>query len=787
MKKMFKKDAEEQLRCYFHRENNLIFPKHSKPEISIIVVTYTQTALELMCLQSIRQQVRGCSYELVISNNGFSEDNRKFLDSLQNVTVINHKENLGFVKGVNEGVKHARGDYIFLLNDDALLTEGSLESLFRMICPWEKTKIGVVGGKICTLDNKIQDAGGILWRDGAAAEYCKGRNPEVGAANFVREPNYVSGAAFMTPRKLFNELGGFDEDYSPGYGEESDYCCRVRKAGYKVVYEPRAKIVHYEYGSSNGSTEVDNLVKAHIKVLYNKNKGLLAKGRMSDACRALCRTTRHYKGHVLIITDHVPHSYFGEDSRKLCQFIEELDKKDFFVTLFPIHAGLNTWDTAYESLPRTVEVMLYENIEDLSKFLKNRKGFYDYVITRGFDIGDISQNTDYLDGRYIISLQSSESFDSAKTREILKPTLLWVDWHIPEYDSNAGDYAVYSYCNVFKSLGFKIRYWSDDPKWEEQDPRYEKTLVNEGWDIWNSSASFQNTLQDLGHTIDVVVLARPPAINYLEAVKKFTKAPIIYYCHDLHYLRETRRLTQSGEIKDPRVAMQLEQLKMIEHMIIKDSDLLVTVSQFEKEEINRDIPEARVSVWPWYCPPKMKELVYTTRPSIVFLGGLQHSPNLDAIRWFLEDVYPRVIEKLPETCFNIVGSYIPEEILKLDDGKSISVKGFCKDLSEVFSQSSLLVAPIRYGAGFKGKIAMAMSYGLPVVATSLGAEGMGLVSGKHLLVADTAQEFADAVLRLLTDESFNHLIAQNSLDYARDHWSADAVSRQLLLDIKEVS
>jgi GT2 family glycosyltransferase/glycosyltransferase involved in cell wall biosynthesis len=787
MKKAFKEDAKEQLQSYLEHKRNLIFPYYGRPKVSIIIVTYTQTALELMCFQSILQWVRDCSYELVISNNGTSEDNKSFLESLRNVTIINHEQNLGFVKGVNEGVKHARGDYLFLLNDDALLTDKSLESLLMAIDPWRETRVGVVGAKVCTLDNRIQDAGGILWRDGAAAEYCKGRNPEIGAANFLREPNYVSGAALMTPRELFNGLGGFDEDYSPGYGEESDYCCRVRNAGYKILYEPRAKVVHYEYGSSNNSSEVDDLVKAHIKVLYNKNKELLLKGAKSNACRALCRNTRQYKGHVLIINDHVPHFYLGDDSRKLCQFIEELDKKNFFVTLFPMHAGLNTWDTAYESLPRTVEVMLYENIEDLPKFLKNRKGFYDYVITRGFDIGDISQNTDYLDGRYIISLRNDEPFDSGRLREIPKPTLLWVDWHIPEYDGNAGDYAVYSYCNVFKSLGFKIRYWSDDPNWEEQDPLYEKTLVNEGWDIWNSSASFQGTLQDLGHTIDIVVLARPLAINYLEAVKKLTKAPIIYYCHDLHYLRETRRLIQSGEIKDPRVAMQLEQLKMIEHMIIKDSDLLATVSQFEKQEINRDIPEARVSVWPWYCPPKVKEPVCSAKPSIVFLGGLQHSPNLDAIKWFLNDVYPRVRAKLPETCFNIVGSHIPEEILKLDDGKVISVKGFCKDLSEVFSQSSLLVAPIRYGAGFKGKIAMAMSYGLPVVATSLGAEGMGLVRGKHLLVADTAQEFADAVLRLLTDESFNHLIAQNSLDYARDHWSADVVSKQLLLDIKEVS
>jgi GT2 family glycosyltransferase len=786
LKERYVGQAEQQLQSFLRSDRKLVFPSIFNPEVSIIIVTYKQTALELLCLMSILRWAADISYEVIISNNGTSTDNKKLLDKLENVKIINHEKNLGFVKGVNAGAQEASGNYLLFLNDDALLTYGCVQALVKQMRGWPVSLVGAVGAQIRRLDNTIQDAGGILWNNGQAAEYSKGRNPELGDVNFVREVNYVSGACFMTPKSLFLRLGMFDEVYSPGYCEESDYCLRLREEGYKVIYEPKARVVHYEYGSSNPN-DVSNLVKEHTEILFKKHTDALIKGYHPSTPTVYARDTKKYRGRVLIVEDFIPHLHYGDTT--LSDYIGDLVKNNFFVTFFPKYSGVDDWMSVYEHLPETVEVMLYEDITGLGHLLAERPRFYDYFISSVYDFTELIAKSNSFDGKYVIQLKKDEDYGSERLQEILKPTALWVDWHIPEYDSNAGDYAVYSYCSMLKELGFKIRYWSNDPNWKNQDARYIGRLYKDQWEIWNSDFSFESTIADLGHTIDLVVLARPDAINYIKAVRDWTTAPIIYYCHDLHYLRQQRQYMTECENKkmkiDPVKAMRVEKQKEIEYDIIDRTDLLVTVSQYEKEEINRELPDAKVSVWPWYCPPKHTPPRHRhNNKQIEFLGGLQHTPNLDAINWFLDDIYPLIKEGFDRPRFNIIGSHIPQDIQDLHDGDLIYVRGFIKDLSAQFIMGTVFVAPIRYGAGLKGKIAMAMSHGLPVVTTTIGAEGIGLTHEENVLIADTAEDFAKEVLRLMHDEELWSKIANNSLEFARTHWSPEVVKKHLLADLR---
>ena len=169
-KEQFKDQASKQLESFLEFNKKLIFPYYEKPQVSIVIVTYTQTALELLCFMSILRWANGFPYEVVISNNGSSEDNKRLLESLTNVNIINHRDNLGFVTGVNYGVEQARGEYVLLLNDDAMVTYNCIQNMAKRLELWEKTKIGVVGAQIRLLDNTIQDAGGILRRNGEAQE-----------------------------------------------------------------------------------------------------------------------------------------------------------------------------------------------------------------------------------------------------------------------------------------------------------------------------------------------------------------------------------------------------------------------------------------------------------------------------------------------------------------------------------------------------------------------------------------------------------------------------------------
>jgi len=777
-KEAFADSAQKQFDAFVKSGECLVFPVTPCPVVSIVIVTYKRTALEFLCLLSILRWASGVCYEVILSNNGNTEDNKYLMEHLKNITVLSHEENLGFVEGVNKGAAVARGDYLLLLNDDALLSYQTLESLLEVL--QGQQQVGVVGAQIRTLDNHIQDAGGILWNNGVAAEYSKGRNPDIGDVNYQREVDYVSGACLMTRTKLFKGMGGFDEVFSPGYCEESDYCCRLRKAGFKIIYQPKAHLIHYEYGSSDPEY-VNRLVEVHTAMLVNKHKDLFATQSFHPTTPvAYARTTTRCCGRVLIVEDFVPHSYYRSE---IATFINNLRRRGFFVTYYPRFSGVDDWQSVYELLDEDVEVMLFESIDELPRMLSERPRFYDYFISSSFSFDSLrSKHADPLIGKRVIE---GRPLDNELLSYMTNKRLLWIDWHIPEPDTNAGDYAVYSYCNAFKDLGYNICYVPNDPAFRKQDSSYIERFRQEEWEIWDFPWSFEQTIADLGHTIDLVVVARPLAINYIDKIRAWSHAPIIYYCHDLHYLREQRRAQQNfGKID----IEQIEQLRLLEYSIIQKCDLTVTVSQFEKEELSRELPQAEVSVWPWFAPPKVTMRSYPTSPKYIdFIGGMQHTPNQDAIKWFVYDILPRIRKVLPDVQFNIIGSGVPEDIQKLHHKDNINVLGHVKEPSPFFLADTVLVAPMRFGAGLKGKIAMAMQHGLPVITTTIGAEGMGLTNFKNVRVVDDPQQFAEAVIEVMQEPMIWEELSRNSLEYARKHWSLESVQNQLGVDIKCIS
>src|SRR5207244_8292943 len=117
--------------------------------------------------------------------------------------------------------------------------------------------IGAVGGRQVFLDGTLQEAGSIVWRDGSCLGYGRGDDPFAPMYMFRRDVDYCSAAFLLTPRRVWEKLGGFDEAFQPAYYEDSDYCARLWERGLRVVYEPRAMILHYEFGSSNMPNAID--------------------------------------------------------------------------------------------------------------------------------------------------------------------------------------------------------------------------------------------------------------------------------------------------------------------------------------------------------------------------------------------------------------------------------------------------------------------------------------------------------------------------------------------------
>ena len=167
-------------------------------------------------------------------------------------------------------------------------------------------------------------------------------------------------------------------------------------------------------------------------------------------------------------------------------------------------------------------------------------------------------------------------------------------------------------------------------------------------------------------------------------------------------------------------------------------------------------------------------LPFERRRDLVFVGGFRHPPNVDAVCWFVESVFPLIRTQLPDVDFHCIGGELTPEVQALASRAGVRVHGYVPDISPYMDGCRIAIAPLRYGAGVKGKINLSMAHGQPVVATSRAAEGMHLSHGHDVLVADDAREFADAVVRLYHDAPLWRALSLHGHENIARHFSFDA-------------
>jgi glycosyltransferase involved in cell wall biosynthesis len=222
-------------------------------------------------------------------------------------------------------------------------------------------------------------------------------------------------------------------------------------------------------------------------------------------------------------------------------------------------------------------------------------------------------------------------------------------------------------------------------------------------------------------------------------------------------------------------------MKLIEYQAINSADSVIVHSTVERDLLRPDFPSSFLNVFPLIIDIKKPKAKFTDRKNIVFIGGYQHTPNIDAVKFFVAEVMPLIREKIPGVCFYAVGSNPPEEIQRLSCA-DVVITGYVEDLVSLMETMKVSVAPLRYGAGIKGKIGTAMASGVPVVATNLAIEGMSMEAGQSILVADTPSDIAANIAKLYVDERLWERIASNGLKFAKTNWG-DESAYQILRNI----
>lgn len=349
------------------------------PEVSVVVVLFNQAGLSRLCLQSLAAS-DGVSVETLIVDNGSTDRVPQLLDRVDGATLLRPGENLGFLRAVNLAAAQARGRYLVLLNNDAMLEPQTLRRAVDRL--QADPGAGAVGGPILLWDGRLQEAGSIVWRDGSCQGYGRGDDPALPEYRFARDVDYCSGAFLMVRRALFDALGGLDPAFAPAYYEESDFCVRLWEHGQRIVYDPRVRIRHFEFASEVSPGWAIELQQRNRALFVTRHPAFLA-GQCEPSTASLTRARARLapgRQRVLMVDDRVPLPWLGQGYPRAASWVATMAAEGHAVTLYPLQFPREDWSDVRRALPETVEVMLDHGTAALADFLRARQGLYDTVV-----------------------------------------------------------------------------------------------------------------------------------------------------------------------------------------------------------------------------------------------------------------------------------------------------------------------------------------------------------------------------------------------------------------------
>ncbi len=341
--------------------------------------------------------------------------------------------------------------------------------------------------------------------------------------------------------------------------------------------------------------------------------------------------------------------------------------------------------------------------------------------------------------------------------------ILYIDHYVPEPDKDSGSLRTFGILSVLADMKNKTTFWPDNQKYSIP---YVPELQQKGIEVIYRKNDFSKFLEERKNVYDVAILSRPYiSAKYIDTIKqKMPNCKIIYETIDLHYLRMRREAVLQNKDR----TTESEMMKELEFSMMKKSDITILTSPAEAEFLHNEDKSLRFASLPNIHTEKKNISGFEERKNIIFLGGFQHTPNIDSAKYLVKEIWPLIKQNLPKTKLYIIGSNPTDEIKKLASNDVI-VTGYVKDLEPYYKEAKVMVVPLRYGAGVKGKITQSLSEGLPVVTTPIGAEGIDLIDSKNCMIAEKPEDFVTKTCQVYQDKDLWEKISSNGITLAKEY------------------
>lgn len=763
------------------------------PKISVVVPAFNTESTLRLCLDSLAKlDYPSENLEVILVDNG-STDATLDIARDYNVTILSEPTIKSSYAARNKGILAAQGELIAFTDADCIVTPGWLKNLVKY---WEDQTAGCFAGEIeayqpTSLVEKFSDRAGILRQGGTLS------------CSYLP---YTQTANSAYRREVFEKVGLFVPEMTSG--GDADIAWRMQKQlGLQVKFIPEALVYHKHRTSMEGlytqfmKYEQGKLYWAKLYPDYQLPSFEQRQKELIDGVEECCRALK--RSQVPLLLEEMDLADFCSPYLQLLlragTFRARVQADAPADWAIKLQAELDRPSREVLALQQELEATAYQLKEKECQLAEKEHQFAE----KEHQLAETERQLAETEYQLAAMLESLSWRATMPIRKLLgklrghkapsslyylkehgidpsRPTLLFIAPRLPEYDRASGDLRLFRILQILVT-DYNIVYFNNGI-WERFVPqgelKYLQALLDLGIDCIDSESGLRMLLKsrEIGAVIcEFYTLG----LKYIPLLRRMCPTvPFVIDSVDVHFIRERM---MSETLQDESLRSQAENTRRSEVSAYQKADNVWVVSSLDRHVLLAEgIAAESITIVPNIhtvaedVVPRQQREEY----SLLFVGGFVHQPNVDAVEFFCREIMPLVRRRVPGIHLYVVGDSPPEHIRKMA-APDVSILGFVPKTTPFLDKCMVSVAPLRYGAGLKGKVGEALAAGLPLVTTSVGAQGMDLVSGKVAFVTDAPGDFAAAVVRLLEEPDLWEACSINGLRFMEMNFGYEAVAGSL--------